>query len=45
MTKRNSYLRDDALKQASGVARDLLGNIGRSGDCTGCKVVSLEKER
>ncbi|EHJ48876.1 integrase family protein [Solidesulfovibrio carbinoliphilus subsp. oakridgensis] len=45
MTKRYSHLRDDALKQASGVASDLLGNIGKPGDSTGCKVVSLGKER
>ena len=45
MTKRYSHLRDDALKQASGVASDLLGNIGKPGDSTGRKVVSLGKER
>jgi len=45
MTKRYSHLRDDALKQASGVASDLLGNIGKPGESTGRKVVSLGKER
>ena len=45
MTKRYSHLRDDALKQASEVASDLLGNIGKPGDSTGRKVVSMGKER
>jgi len=45
MTKRYSHLRDDALKQASEVAGDLLGNVGKPDGSMGRKVVSLGKER
>ncbi|MHC1790610.1 tyrosine-type recombinase/integrase [Solidesulfovibrio sp.] len=45
MTKRYSHLRDDALKQASEVAGNLLGNAGKPGDASDRKVVSLGKDR
>lgn len=44
MTKRYSHLRDDALKQASEVAGNLLGKVGKPGETKGCKVVPLGKE-
>lgn len=45
MTKRYSHLRDDALKQASEVAGNLLGNVGRPKDSMDGKVISMGKER
>lgn len=45
MTKRYSHLRDDALKQASEVTGNLLGNVGRQKDSMDGKVISMGKER
>ena len=45
MTKRYSHLRDDALKQASEVAGNLLGNVGKPRESMDGKVVSMGKER
>ena len=39
MTKRYSHLRDEALKQASEVAGDLLGSVGNG---QGAKVVNIK---
>lgn len=45
MTKRYSHLRDDALKQASEVAGNLLGNVGKPRESMDGKVISMGKER